>query len=319
VDDWSGDTGWKGRCIHLNRRLSTNHLMGCGYWVWIIPLREGRTSIGIVADSAIHPAGEYGSFDKSLRWLEGQQPLCWERLRPHSDSLMDFRLLKNFSHDCGQLWSPMGWALTGEAGAFTDPFYSPGTDFIAISNTFIADLIIKKKTSKQLQIESMVFEKIYRSFFSSTMSIYQDLYPGFGDARLMVLKSTWDYAYYWSVLALLFFRRCMTDLPTVRRLEPILTRLQQLNISVQSSFQKYASQRVESPGEGRFFDQCQIPLLVRLNRNLVEPRGLVDSELACNARTLENLAPALLELLEGNRAGRRYPSDELGDLRKRLS
>jgi hypothetical protein len=151
------------------------------------------------------------------------------------------------------------------------------------------------------------------------MSIYEDLYPGFGDARLMALKSTWDYAYYWSVLALLFFRGCMTDLPTVKRLEPILTRLRKLNAAVQCAFRQCAGQRVESPGEGRFFDQCQIPLLVRLNRSLIEPAGLVDSELAGNAKTLENLAPALLELLEGNWAGRCYPSEDLGDLRQRLS
>jgi hypothetical protein len=97
-----------------------------------------------------------------------------------------------------------------------------------------------------------------------------------------------------------------------------LTRLQQLNISVQSTFQTRASQRLASPGEGRFFDQCQIPVLVRLNRNLVEPQGLVDHELASSAQTLEGLAPALLELLDGKQAGRSYPTDELGDLRQRL-
>jgi hypothetical protein len=231
---------------------------------------------------------------------------------------MDFRRLKNFSNDCGQLWSPQGWALTGEAGVFPDPFYSPGTDFIAISNTFISSLITKKKSAMQSQIESMVFEKIYRSFFASTMNLYRDLYPGFGDARLMVLKSTWDYAYYWAVLALLFFRGCMTDLPTIKRLEPVLTRLQQLNASVQAGFRRRAGQQIESPGQGRFFDQCQIPVLVRLNRNLVEPQGTVDSELASNAETLELLGPALLALLNDSPARQGYPSDELGDLRLRL-
>jgi flavin-dependent dehydrogenase len=318
IDDWSDNAAWKGRCLDLNRRHSTNHLMGSGYWVWIIPLREDRTSIGIVTDSALHPASEYGSFDKCLDWLEEKQPMCHERLRPLADSLMDFRRLKNFSSDCGQLWSPQGWALTGEAGVFADPFYSPGTDFIAISNTFVSSLITKKKSTMQCQIESMVFEKIYRSFFASTMNLYRDLYPGFGDTRLMVLKSTWDYAYYWAVLALLFFRGCMTDLPTIKRLEPALTRLQQLNASVQAAFRRRAGQRLESPGDGRFFDQCQIPVLVRLNRNLVEPQGTIDSELASNAETLERLGPALLELMTDNPSGRSYPGDDLGDLRQRL-
>jgi len=33
--------------------------------------------------------------------------------------------------------------LTGEAGAFLDPFYSPGSDYIAMANTFITDLIVR--------------------------------------------------------------------------------------------------------------------------------------------------------------------------------
>ncbi len=35
------------------------------------------------------------------------------------------------------------WSLVGEAGAFLDPFYSPGSDFIAISNTLTTDLVCR--------------------------------------------------------------------------------------------------------------------------------------------------------------------------------
>jgi hypothetical protein len=135
----------------------------------------------------------------------------------------------------------------------------------------------------------------------------------------MVLKSTWDYAYYWSVLALLFFRDCITDLVLLKNVEPLLRRLQGLNAQVQARFQQRAVQRIESTGHGRFFDQCQIPLLVRLNRSLIEPDGTVDSELGRNAETLERLAPALLELLENGARGRLYPTEDLGDLYQRLN
>lgn len=319
IDDWSANVAWKSRCVDLSRRHSTNHLMGCGYWVWLIPLTENRTSVGIVADSGIHPISSYGNFTKSLEWLAKHQPTCCEQVSSAQATLMDFRMLRNFSHDCGQLWSPDRWALTGEAGVFADPFYSPGSDFIAISNTFIADLITKKKTAVRCQIESMAFQRIYQSFFASTMNIYQDLYSGYGDTRLMVLKTTWDYSYYWGVLALLFFRDCMTDLSCIKRLEPILTRLQKLNILIQQNFRQQAARRVESTGDGRFFDQCEIPVLTRLNGNLLLLEGSVDEELGSNAKMLENLAPALLELLSGNARSRCYLADELGDLRQRLN
>ena len=37
--------------------LSTNHICGEGYWVWLIPLSSGPISIGIVADPRFHPVG----------------------------------------------------------------------------------------------------------------------------------------------------------------------------------------------------------------------------------------------------------------------
>ena len=68
-------------------------------------------------------------------------------------------------------------------------------------------------------LKAAVFDKVYQSFFASTLSLYTDQYAGFGDARLMVLKATWDYAYYWSVLAWLYFRERMTDIAFLRASE----------------------------------------------------------------------------------------------------
>ncbi len=36
-----------------SRRLATNHYMGRGYWVWVIPLGNGETSIGVVFDKRL--------------------------------------------------------------------------------------------------------------------------------------------------------------------------------------------------------------------------------------------------------------------------
>ena len=42
IDDWSDDEEWLGRMSEAGiRKLSTNHLMGEGYWVWLIPLAIG--------------------------------------------------------------------------------------------------------------------------------------------------------------------------------------------------------------------------------------------------------------------------------------
>ena len=45
---------WHSRDVDGTRWLSTVHLMGLGYWVWLIPMSTGHTSIGIVTDHEHH-------------------------------------------------------------------------------------------------------------------------------------------------------------------------------------------------------------------------------------------------------------------------
>ncbi len=68
------DQAWQGR-VHEPRVLSTNHLMGEGYWVWLIPLANGRMSIGIVADAELHDFSTLSDFEKVLVWINKHE-LC---------------------------------------------------------------------------------------------------------------------------------------------------------------------------------------------------------------------------------------------------
>ena len=61
-------------------------------------------------------------------------------------------------------------------------------------------------------MRSRALETVYRSLYANTLSIYQGLYGGFGSVRFMALKSTWDYCYYWSLLAPLFTSGSMAGL-----------------------------------------------------------------------------------------------------------
>ena len=46
IDDWSDDPAWKARVASGLRWQSTVHLMGIGYWFWLIPLGSGSHSFG---------------------------------------------------------------------------------------------------------------------------------------------------------------------------------------------------------------------------------------------------------------------------------
>ena len=118
------------------RQWSTNHLCGKGYWVWMIPLSSGAISVGIVADPRFHPYEGMKTLDDALAWIRRYEPQLADSVDGRMDQIEDFLKVSNFSYGCKQEYDGAArWALVGEAGPFLDPFYSPGSDFIAISNT----------------------------------------------------------------------------------------------------------------------------------------------------------------------------------------
>lgn len=316
VDEWSDSEAWRQQCSKP-RRLSTNHLMGPGYWVWIIPLAGDKTSIGLVADPDQHPLSTFNTFKKFCDWLNMHQPRLADEVLGARDTLMDFCFMNNLSRDSEQVWSRQRWAVTGESGLFSDPFYSPGSDFIGISNTFITDLISREIAGEQFPAHAAVYQQMYKSFYESTMSLYEHQYSGFGDTRLMVAKTTWDYAYYWSVLTWLYFRGVMTDIAFLRELQPRLVGMRGLNMTMQKAFRNRAAERRQDEGRGRFFDQTAIPVLYNLNAALLEPTNNFRKEFDDNCDTLEALSPVLLELLTNESAS--GSCGLIGDLRERFN
>ncbi|MDZ7789080.1 MAG: tryptophan 7-halogenase [Xanthomonadales bacterium] len=290
LSEWSEDKRWQDRCSELPRWLSTNHLMGTGYWVWLIPLASGSTSLGIVFDNALHDFESLKSFEGAMNWLAEHQPRCHRAVVDAGGKLQDFRYLRHFSHGARAVYSGQRWALTGEAGVFLDPFYSPGSDFIAISNTFVTDLITRDMAGEKIARRARLYERTYLSFYESSLALYRGQYPLFGHFRAMSAKTVWDYAYYWGVLALLFFARRTTDMGFIARHGEALERLRRINVEIQALLRRWAEVEPNHEAPGVLVDQSASPLLVRLNRELTEVGGEADEALG---RRLTNNADML--------------------------
>ena len=296
LDEWSDNPDWQARIKEPETRwLSTNHLMGPGYWVWIIPLDNGATSFGIVMDDEAFAAADYSSFEATMDWMREHHPRCADAIE--GAELLDYVVIRDYSHSCKQMFSDQGWGVTGESGVFADPFYSPGSDFIAFNNTFINQLVCDSFAGEDIRFKSRLFQSMNQSFFDSTLSLYTGQYGGFGDRRMMSLKLVWDYAYYWGVLSLLFFKEAMTDVPLMRELNTELQKVQMINRQVQSGFQQRAAQRLVLPSQGLFMNQYEIPCLKYFNRVLEDSSATVADSLPENIRLLERLASYILEML----------------------
>jgi flavin-dependent dehydrogenase len=233
VDDWSSDPAWQARVPTRQRWLSTNHLMGIGYWVWLIPLGNGSTSLGIVADGDIHPFNRINRFDRALDWLREFEPQCAAIVEGQADDLEDFLALQHYAHDCSRVFSPDRWALVGEAGVFSDPFYSPGSDFIGIGNDCTADLQIRSIAGEDVSARAEFFNTSYLRLYEAFMRVYDGQYPIMGNAQVMTAKVSWDNVCYWSIPALLFFKRRFRRPEFMETIEPVMRRFIVLHARMQ--------------------------------------------------------------------------------------
>jgi flavin-dependent dehydrogenase len=302
VDGWSSDPAWRARCVTPTRWLSTNHMVGAGYWVWLIPLASGSHSVGIVADPRFHPLARMNTFERAMEWLAEYQPLVFDDLDAHRDKLQDFAFFRRFSHDCKQVFSAERWALAGESGRFLDPFYSPGSDFIGIGNTYITELIARDRAGQPLAAHAQIYEQIFKSFYESTLALYVDQYGIFGDAEVMPAKVIWDYTYYWSVLAQMACQQRLADIGSLAHQREALALCQQLNAGVQGLLREWSLGRDygrhhTARSAPAMLDQASVPWFVELNRRLAEPADEASfrARLAEGADRLLALAAQLLQ------------------------
>jgi hypothetical protein len=277
-------------------------MCGPGYWFWLIPLASGSHSLGIVCDAKMHPLATMNTHEKAMAWLHEHQPQVARSLEKPEHKLQDFLFLRHFSYGCKQVFSGDRWALTGEAGLFLDPFYSPGSDFIAMSNTFICDLIGKDRAGQSFAPYADIYQQMYFSFYENTLTLYQDQYPLFGDAQVMPVKVIWDYTYYWALLAPLFFGERLTDVRLVGKLRPQFLQGRQLNLAVQALLREWG-QRNTAPltPDDRFLDQHEVDWFHEMNRALLDPlddAGFIQ-RIADNVARMEWLAREILARARG--------------------
>ena len=121
------------------------------YRVWIIPLASGSTSIGIVTDASMHSFNEMNLFERALSWLHRYEPQCAEEIEQHRTQIQDFRVMKDYSYSCEQVFSADRWCLVGEAAVAIDPLYSSGGDLIAIGNGLTCDLVNRSLDGQDIE------------------------------------------------------------------------------------------------------------------------------------------------------------------------
>lgn len=296
VGGWSDDAEWHSRLAEGDRAMSTNHLMGEGYWVWLIRLASGSTSVGIVADPAFHPFDGFNTLAKAQAWLREREPQCAAVLAASEHLIQDFRVMKHYSHGAAKVYDGRDrWCLTGDSGIFLDPLYSSGLDLIAIGNGLITDMISRDLDGENVVARSAINDSLFRSLTEMWLAIYRDQYVLMGSPKVMSAKVVWDIAFYWGFLGLLYSNGRFVSVADEPEVVPHLQGLIALSNRVQRFFQEWAAVENDLPAE--YFADLYAPLnfMPTLHIAMMGTAADFAAQFDANVLLLRRLAGQLVE------------------------
>lgn len=197
---------WAKACYGL-RSTSTNHLMGDGWWAWMIALKGGDVSIGVVFDQRLLTWPEGGSLAQRLKDFLMKHPVARELMADAQWIDGDVHWRKNLPYS-STTYAGDGFSLVGDAAAFLDPFYSPGMDWISFTATSTAELILAQQRGeameKRIARHNRDFARSYDRWFHA---VYQDKYEYIGEYDLMRLAFLMDLGLYYLGVASQPFKR----------------------------------------------------------------------------------------------------------------
>lgn len=199
VKDWDGHElrekypKWA-EATFAARGWATNHLCGRGWWVWIIPLKGGDVSVGLVYDTRLFRPPEGRTIGERLMTHCRSHPVGREILAEARPIEGDERAYSQLPYRVKQAMGD-GWACVGDAAGFIDPLYSPGLDFCSFTAQAVASMVAGACAGKAVDVEdyNRRFAFCFESWFEC---IYRDKYFYLGDAELMAAAFLMDIATY---------------------------------------------------------------------------------------------------------------------------
>lgn len=288
---------WHERVPDDNRYFSTTHLVDTGYWVWIIPLASGFTSIGIVADKDYHPLDGFRTRDRARGWLERHEP---DFARLIADKTwVDFGSMRAYSHTSDKVFSIDRWACTGDAGVFADPMYAPGADLIAFANCSISNLVAKDLAGTLTEADVEAKSRFVISFGELLTRSIQINYRLLGHPNVMAAKLFWDILAGWSFVQPLFFGQTFLDSDRHRAVRAASRNFFYLSLQMNNFFCDWAATGGKSDIGYKWIDYFAVDDVRRMReRNLQPNKPLEDliEDQKLNMALIEEIAIVLFRI-----------------------
>ncbi len=184
------------KAVRGSRGQATNHLMGYGWWCWIIPLQNGEVSAGLTYDTRLFSPPAGGSLTERLHRHLVSHPIGREMFGEATPVPKDTRTYSGLPYYSAEPAGD-GWFCLGDAAGFIDPLYSQGLDYCSHA-VYFATTIIARDAEGQ-PIDGAVDDyrdQFVTSYFRWFQALYRDKYRYLGDAELMNIAFLLDIGTY---------------------------------------------------------------------------------------------------------------------------
>jgi tetracycline 7-halogenase / FADH2 O2-dependent halogenase len=183
--DTMGDQEWRGKVHHTSRYLSTNHFMYPGYWIWVIPVDNETTSIGVTVQENMRGDIKITNEDELLAFLRTHR--VFRDLLPEPIKAEDYCALVSLPRRSYPTYSEDRWFITGMAAGLIEAMFSYTSAAIADNNRFIGELIAADEAgdSEVFRQKLKVFNAYTKLRWELVLSMTKGQYSGSYDIHRM--------------------------------------------------------------------------------------------------------------------------------------
>lgn len=212
VKDWDGlelaakHPEWAAACFG-QRSVATNHLMGDGWWAWMIALKGGDVSVGVVFDQRLVQWPEGGALAQRLKDFLCAHPVGRAFLSDAQWTDGDVHWRKNLPY-YSTTFAGDGFMLVGDAAGFLDPLYSPGLDWVTYTTVIATQLILAQQSGQAIApTVARINHDLATSYRRWFNAIYREKYEYIGDYELLRTGFLLDLGLYYLGVASQPYRR----------------------------------------------------------------------------------------------------------------
>jgi len=180
---------------------ATNHWLGAGHWLWMIPLsREDMTlSLGMMHHHDVIPGADLNSRDKFLAFLEANHRVLYDLIVDADE--IDFMYWGKPAHICKQAFSEDNWCAIGDAIFFADAFYSVGISAACVQIECATELIRAHLAREPQVARKRTAYNDYILWFAATNAhMYRHHARHLGNASIMSWRIYFEYIWWFGSL-----------------------------------------------------------------------------------------------------------------------